>query len=198
MINWIFIGILVIILIIIIILHIGVRIIANWQKVGSKLEFSIIIQFLSRFTIYSLQYPSIDSNNENKKKYDDESIRDILGYVKNSWCLIMDFFKKFLSSLKVDKLENHLNFGLDSYVSTAEYVGYLWSIFVIPNSLFENAILSVEPNFNEAIIDFKGECNIKINLLKIIIPTITLLQDKNIRNIIKKTKKKVEHNGNSQ
>ncbi len=189
MINWIFIGIL-IILIVIIILYRGVRIIANWQKVGSQFEFSVRIKILSKFTIYFLQYPCLDNDGENNNKYENDVIRDVLENVVNSFDLIMDFFKKFLNSLKVKKLENHLNFGMDSYVTTAKYVGYLWSIFTLPNSSFKNISLSVEPNFNGMIIDFEGECDININLLQIIIPTITLLKNKKIRNIIKKLKKR--------
>ena len=174
-----------IVAIILIILYLGVTIIAEWQKTGSKLEFEVKVLILSKIKIYSMEYPSKNIEKEDKKDDEKSSRKDILKSLKPTVKPLMEYFKKFLKSLQVKKLENHVNLGLDSYVSTAKYVGYLWTIFVIPNSLFENANLTAEPNFDESIVDFNGECDIKINLLKIILPTVILLKNKDVRNLIK-------------
>lgn len=189
-----------IIIIILILLYLGVRIIASWEKVGPKLEFDFKILIFSKIKLYHIEYPSNKGNNEPKKDEDEEDknhdIKNILKLAKPTINPFIEFFKKILYTIQVKEMENHLNFGMDSYVDTAKYVGYMWAILVFPNTLFKNTNLSVEPNFTEPIFDFKGECDIKINLLKIISPTITLLKNKDVRKLIK-ILIKGEENGDS-
>ena len=45
--------------------------------------------------------------------------------------------------------------------------------------------LSVEPRFNEVITDFEGKIELKINILLLLIHSLTLLTKKNIRELIK-------------
>ena len=66
-----------------------------------------------------------------------------------------------------------------------QYTGYMWSLFVIPNSSHKNVKLTVEPTFKEPTFNFKGCVDIKVNLLKIVVPTIRLLMQKEVRDFIK-------------
>lgn len=174
-----------IVAIILIILYLGVRIIADWKKVGSKLEFKLTVLFLSKINVYSIEYPSEKTQEKSKEENKNFDIKVILKALKPTVKPLLKFLKKVLKSIEVEKLKNHINLGMDSYVSTAKYIGYLWSIFIIPNSLFKNANLTAEPNFDESIFDFNGECDIKINLLKIAVPAVILIKNKNIRKLIK-------------
>lgn len=182
--------IIVILLIIAIVLYLGIRVKGNWEKIGSELELNLDILLFSKFNIFNISYPEKEEQEEEKSENEKEDggfdIKKYLDDIKPSVDPLLRFFKSFLNSIEVKKLQNYLDFGLDSYVDTAKYVGYMWSILVFPNSMFKNAKLSVNPCFNESKIDFKGNVDIKINLLKLVIPAIRLIADKNIRNLIKK------------
>ena len=187
----------IILLIIFIILYLGVRIIAEWQKSESDFEFNLRILILSKVNVYSMEYPSKEEKKDSKQEGKNSDMKPVLKTLPPAIKPVVQYLKKILKSLQFMKLENHVNLGLDSYVSTAKYVGYLWSIFIIPNSLFENASLTAEPNFDESVIDFKGECDIKINLLKIVLPTIVLIKNKDVRKLIK-TFREGRKDGNTQ
>lgn len=178
--------ILIIILFIIILLYIGVKITLIYKKEGSNLNGCLKILILKKIKIYSVEFPKesedTDIDDDEDKQRDGQKIFELM-----KPCF--EYFKEFLKSLnkciKVTKLENHLIFGLDSYVDTAKYIGYIWSLIIIVNNFHKNARLSAEPSFNGSIFDIKGANEVDINLLKIIPPTIKLLSKKEVRNLIR-------------
>ena len=93
--------------------------------------------------------------------------------------------KKLFNSIKVEKLENHLIIGFSNYADTGEYIGYIWTVFSILNTIIPNSRLTAEPSFKGEIINFKGYASININILKLIKPLIDLLLKKEIRALIK-------------
>ena len=94
-----------------------------------------------------------------------------------------------MKCIRVQKLENHLIFGMDSYTDTAKYIGYIWGFIVIVNSTHKNARLSAEPSFNGSIFDVKGTNELEINLLKLIPPILKLISKKEVRTLIKEVRK---------
>ena len=98
---------------------------------------------------------------------------------------ISDFLKKTVKSLKVSKLENHLKFGLVSYADTAQYIGYIWAVNGFIKTLYPVSKVSAEPVFGDPVIDFKGCLDVDINLLKLLLPVVSLISKKEIRILIK-------------
>ena len=58
-------------------------------------------------------------------------------------------------------------------------------MFTIVNNDHENARLSAEPSFNGSVFDIKGDNELDINLLKVMIPAIKLISKKEVRLLIK-------------
>lgn len=190
MLNILLMIILIIISFIIILLFIGVKIALIYDKRGSKLEGCLKILILKKIKVYSLEYPGEDEQEELPEYEEDEEedsreLKEILDLAKPCF----EDFKKFLSSfvdcIKIKKLDNHLIFGLDSYVDTAKYIGYIWSLFIIVNEAHKNAKLSAEPSFNGSIFDAKGINELDINILKLIPPAIKLISKKEVRTLIR-------------
>ena len=168
--------ILIIILFIIIFLYIGIKISINYKKTGPKFEGFVNILILKRIKIYSITLLEDKSEDKDFKKI-----------YKLSKPFLKDFkiyLNKFLKCVKVESLENHVILGLTSYSD----IGYIWIVSLLISNTFPNAKLSAEPCFTEEIIDFKGKGNIKINLLKLIKPTLELLSKKEIRKFIRDVK----------
>ena len=97
----------------------------------------------------------------------------------------VEFLKSAMKCIRVEKLENHLIFGMDSYVETAKYIGYIWSLMIIVNSSHKNAKLSAQPSFNGSILDGNGDNELEINILKLIPPVIRLVLKKEVITLIK-------------
>ena len=95
------------------------------------------------------------------------------------------YLKSVLKSLKVQKLKNHIIFGMDSYADTGQYIGIIWGILATVNPLHEKMQISAEPSFNGSRLDGYGENNIEIYPLKILVPTIRLMLNKDVRNLIR-------------
>lgn len=178
--------ILIIIIFIIILLYIGVKIAFIYDKKGSKLKGCLKILILKKIKIYSLEFPSKDEKNDDEDE--DEKDRDgkkIFELAKPCFKYFKEFLKSFTKCIHIAKLENHLIFGLDSYVDTAKYIGYIWSLTSVVNSTHENARLTAEPSFTGSVLDVKGENELDINILKLIPPAIKLISKKEVRNLIK-------------
>lgn len=176
-------------IIILIVLYLGIRINSNLEKLGPKLTFNLKIEILSKIKIYEYKYPQIDKK-ENDKYEEQMDIKEIYTIIKPSLKILLDFFKKVLKSFEIKKLYFHLDFGLDSYVDTAKYVGYMWAALVFSNSLSENIDLSVQPIFTQPLFDFNGNLDVKFKLIDIIIPAMKLLLNKDVRKLIKKIRGK--------
>ena len=148
---------LIIILILIIFLYMGLRISLSFEKTGSKLSAIIKINIS----------------------------KNLMKPLKNALPYISDFLKKTVKSLKVSKLENHLKFGLASYADTAQYIGYIWAVNGFIKTLYPVSKVSAEPVFGDPVIDFKGCLDVDINLLKLLLPVVSLISKKEIRILIK-------------
>lgn len=172
--------ILIIILFIIIFLYIGIKISINYKKTGPKFEGFVNILILKRIKIYSIILL--------EDKSEDKDFKKIYKLSKPFLKDFKIFLNKFLKCVKVESLENHVILGLTSYSDTVKYIGYIWIVSLLISNTFPNAKLSAEPCFTEEIIDFKGKGNIKINLLKLIKPTLELLSKKEIRKFIRDVK----------
>ena len=187
----------IIILFIIILLYFGVKISLIYDKKGPELEGCLQISILRKIKVFSKDFLSSQPNKtEDKKneeeKEEEESEEDKKDDKKELFKLAkpcFGHFKTFLISamkcIRVEKLENHLIFGMDSYVDTAKYIGYIWSLMIIVNSSHKNAKLSTQPSFNGSILDGNGDNELEINILKLIPPVIRLVLKKEVRTLIK-------------
>lgn len=186
MLNILLMIILIIIIFIIILLYIGVKIAFIYDKKGSVLKGCLKILILKKIKVYSLEYPSNESEDEKEEdEKEDRDNRKILELAKPCLGDFKEFIKSFTKCIHVTKLENHLIFGLDSYADTAKYIGYIWSILIIINNSHKNAKLTAEPSFNGSVLDAKGANELDINLLKVIPPAIKLISKKEVRKFIK-------------
>lgn len=181
--------ILIIILFIIVLLYFGVGITLKYGKTGSKLEGCLQIYILRKIKIYSSHFSSKEKKekNENKNDEDDEEKdrQPLFKLLKPCFRHFKEFLKSFMKCIRVQNLENHLVFGMDSYTDTAKYIGYIWSLMIIVNSSHKNARLSAKPSFNGSIFDVKGSNEFEINLLKLIPPVLKLILQKEVRTLIK-------------
>ena len=178
---------LIIILILIIFLYMGLRISLSFEKTGSKLSAIIKINIFKKITVY----------NSSKEKETviflkifiliiaEKRSKNLMKPLKNALPYISDFLKKTVKSLKVSKLENHLKFGLASYADTAQYIGYIWAVNGFIKTLYPVSKVSAEPVFGDPVIDFKGCLDVDINLLKLLLPVVSLISKKEIRILIK-------------
>ena len=188
----------IIILFIIILLYFGVKISLIYDKKGPELEGCLQISILRKIKVFSKDFLSSqpakkeDKKDEEEPKEEEESEEDKKDDKKELFKLAkpcFGHFKTFLISamkcIRVEKLENHLIFGMDSYVETAKYIGYIWSLMIIVNSSHKNAKLSAQPSFNGSILDGNGDNELEINILKLIPPVIRLVLKKEVRTLIK-------------
>lgn len=178
--------ILIIILFIIILLYTGVRIALIYEKKGRYLKGCLKILILKRIKIYSVKFPK--KSEDNDKDEDDDTERDgkkIFELMKPCFGYFKEFLESFVKCIHVKKLENHLIFGLDSYVDTGKYIGYIWSLLIIVNNSHKNARLSAEPSFNGSIFDGYGDNQVEINLLMLIPPAIKLISKKEVRALLR-------------
>ncbi len=181
--------ILIIILFIIILLIIGIKISLNYNKRGSEITGCFKILILKKITVYSRKFPSDDEDKKEEKEEEKESKqRDIKKLFKLAKPCFKDF-KIFLKSsfkvIKVEKIENHLIFGLDSFADTGKYIGIIWAVLAIVNSMHEKLRLSAEPSFNGSQLDGKGVNEFEIYPLKLLIPTARLICKKDVRKFIR-------------
>jgi hypothetical protein len=178
--------ILIIILFIIILLYIGVKIAFTYDKTGSKFKGCLKILILKKIKIYSLEFPSQNKEKEdNEEEESERDIKELFELAKPCLKDFKDFLKSFVKCISITKLENQLILGLDSYVDTARYIGYILGTIAIINSSHKNARLSAQPCFIESKIDARGINELDINVLKLIPPAIKLISKKEVRELIK-------------
>lgn len=188
----------IIILFIIILLYFGVKISLIYDKKGPELEGCLQISILRKIKIFSKDFLSSqpakkeDKKDEEEPKEEEESGEDkkddkkeLFKLAKPCFSHFVEFLKSAMKCIRVEKLENHLIFGMDSYVDTAKYIGYIWSLMIIVNSSHKNAKLSAQPSFNGSILDGNGDNELEINILKLIPPVIRLVLKKEVRTLIK-------------
>lgn len=188
----------IIILFIIILLYFGVKISLIYDKKGPELEGCLQISILRKIKVFSKDFLSSqpakkeDKKDEEEPKEEEESGEDkkddkkeLFKLAKPCFSHFVEFLKSAMKCIRVEKLENHLIFGMDSYVGTAKYIGYIWSLMIIVNSSHKNAKLSAQPSFNGSILDGNGDNELEINILKLIPPAIRLVLKKEVRILIK-------------
>ena len=179
--------ILIIILFIIILLLIGIKIKLEYYKKGSEVKGCLKILVLKKIKIYTLNFPSQDDDEDDES--DDEKkerdIKKIFNLAKPCLKDLLDYLKTALGSIKIKIAENHLVFGLDSYADTGKYIGIIWGIFSIVNSMHEKLKMSAEPSFSGSVLDANGNNELEIYPLKLLIPTIKLVSKKEIRTLIR-------------
>ena len=188
----------IIILFIIILLYFGVKISLIYDKKGPELEGCLQISILRKIKVFSKDFLSSqpakkeDKKDKEEPKEEEESGEDkkddkkeLFKLAKPCFSHFVEFLKSAMKCIRVEKLENHLIFGMDSYVETAKYIGYIWSLMIIVNSSHKNAKLSAQPSFNGSILDGNGDNELEINILKLIPQVIRLVLKKEVRTLIK-------------
>lgn len=187
----------IIILFIIILLYFGVKISLIYDKKGPELEGCLQISILRKIKVFSKDFLSSQPNKTEDKKDEEEKEeeesgedkkddkKELFKLAKPCFSHFVEFLKSAMKCIRVEKLENHLIFGMDSYVGTAKYIGYIWSLMIIVNSSHKNAKLSAQPSFNGSILDGNGDNELEINILKLIPPVIRLVLKKEVRTLIK-------------
>ena len=191
MLNILLMIILIIILFIIILLYIGVKISLIYDKTGSKLEGCLKILILKKIKVYSLEYPSPDEEEVEEEDADEEdesegrNLKELYELAKPCFEDFKIFLKSFDKCIKIQKLDNHLIFGLDSYADTGKYIGQIWGLLSVVNRTHKNVRLSAEPSFNGSVLDVRGVNEIEINILKVIPPALRLVMQKEVRELIR-------------
>lgn len=187
----------IIILFIIILLYFGVKISLIYDKKGPELEGCLQISILRKIKVFSKDFLSSQPNKTEDKKNEEEKEeeeseedkkddkKELFKLAKPCFSHFVEFLKSAMKCIRVEKLENHLIFGMDSYVETAKYIGYIWSLMIIVNSSHKNAKLSAQPSFNGSILNGNGDNELEINILKLIPPVIRLVLKKEVRTLIK-------------
>lgn len=183
--------ILIILFLIIVLLYFGIKISLIYDKTDSKLEGCLQISILRKIKLYSLNLPSLkkDKKNDEDNKKTKNDIKQLFKLLKPCFEHFKLFLKSFMKCIRVQNLENHLIFGMDSYTDTAKYIGYIWSFIIIINSSHKNAKLSAEPSFNGSVFNVNGVNEFEINILKLIPPVLRLISKKEVRTLIKEVKK---------
>ena len=206
-----FLIIIIALIIILIILYNGIRLFLTVEKEKGvvKYEFKITILKIAIFTrkgtekiIDTLSHNEDEDSEENeedeeeskgeseseeeekglKEKY--EEIKPILKELIKSKEELKNFLKNILKAINLKKLEGKLIIGLSDHTTTVKIASWIWSVGAIVNSSKPTQI-SVEPRFNEVITDFEGKIELKINILLLLIYSLALLTEKNIRELIK-------------
>ena len=188
MLNILLMIILIIILFIIILLFIGIRISFIYEKIGKNINGCLKILIFKKIKVYSSTFPKEDEDEtEDEEEEEDKNhdIKKIYNLAKPCFGDFKVYLRHVFKSINISKLENHLLFGLDSYASTAKYIGIIWAIQSLVNNMHKNACFTAEPSFNGSVIDLKGDNQLEIKPLKLFIPTIRLLCKKEVRTLIR-------------
>ena len=98
---------------------------------------------------------------------------------------LLDYLKSVMNTIKIKMAKNHLVFGLSDYADTGKYIGIIWGVFSIINSMHDKLRLSAEPSFTGSVIDGEGINEVDIYPLKLLIPTIRLISKKDVRTLIR-------------
>ncbi|MBR4448318.1 DUF2953 domain-containing protein [Methanobrevibacter sp.] len=167
---------------------IGIKIKLEYYKKGSEVKGCLKILILKKIKVYSRNFPSQDDDEEEEERDDEEKERDvkkIFNLAKPCMNDLLDYLKTALESVKIKIAENHLVFGLDSYADTGKYIGIIWGILSVVNSMHEKLKISAEPSFAGSVLDAKGVNEVDIYPLKLVVPTIKLVSKKEIRTLIR-------------
>jgi len=178
--------IIIIILLIIILLTTGIKISIKYTKKESEIKGCLKILILKKIPIYTTKFPDEKDKDKNtEKKHKKHNMKKIYHLLKPCLKDILTYLKTILKTMKIKQIENHIIFGMESYTDTGKYIGIIWAILSIINSINKNIKISAEPTFTESKLDAKGKNEIEIYPLKLLIPTLKLLTKKQIIKLIK-------------
>ena len=180
--------ILIIILFIIILLLIGIKIKLEYYKKGSEVKGCLKILIFKKIKIYSRNFPSQDEDDDEEDEDEEKKQRDIkkiFDLAKPCLNDLLDYLKSALKTMKIKMAKNHLVFGLSDYADTGKYIGIIWGVLSIINSMHDKLRLSAEPSFTGYVIDAEGINEVDIYPLKLVIPTIRLISKKDVRTLIR-------------
>ena len=178
--------ILIIILFLIILLIMGIKITFEYNKTGSEFEGCLKILILRKIKIYSTEFPSKDSpSDDGEKKEKDRNIKNIIELAKPCFKDLLNYLNTILNSIRIKKIHNHFIIGMDSFADTGKYIGIIWGVLAVINPIDRNLKISAEPSFNGSRLDGKGTNEIEIRIIKLIVPTVRLILNKDIRLLIR-------------
>ena len=186
MLNILWMIILIIILLIIILLAAGIKISLQYMKKGSQIKGCLKILIFKKIRIYTINFPAKDKKEETSKTNEKErDTEKLLKLAKPCIKDLLNYAKTVIKTLNITRIQNHLIFGMDSYADTGKYIGIIWAIFSVINTLDKNMKISAEPSFAGSVIDAEGVNELEIYPLKMIIPTVSLIRKKHIRKLIR-------------
>ena len=178
--------ILIIILFIIILLLIGIKIKLEYNKKGSKVKGCLKILILKKIKVYSQSFPSQEDDEEDEdEEKKQRDVKKIFNLAKPCLNDLLDYLKVALNTMKIKTVKNHLIFGMSDYADTGKYIGIIWGVLSIINSMHEKLQLSAEPSFTGYVLDGEGTNEVDIYPLKLVMPTIRLISKKDVRTLIR-------------
>ena len=181
--------ILIIILFIIILLLIGIKIKLEYYKKGSEVKGCLKTLIFKKIKIYSRSFPSQDEEDDDDEDEDEEEkqrdMKKIFDLAKPCLNDLLDYLKSALNTIKIKIIKNHLVFGMSDYADTGKYIGIIWGVLSVINSMHEKLMLSAEPSFAGSVLDAEGINEVDIYPLKLVIPTIRLVSKKDVRALIR-------------
>jgi hypothetical protein len=178
--------ILIIILFIIILLIVGIKIKLEYNKKGSEVKGCLKILIFKKLKIYTYNFPSSDNDqNKDEETKHERDHKKLFDLAKPCFKYFKNYLKSILNVIKIKRVENHLVFGLESYADTGKYIGIIWAILAVVNSMHDKLKLSAEPSFTGSVLDAQGINEVEIYPLKILTPTIKLISKKEVRTFIR-------------
>ena len=179
--------ILTIILLIIIILIPGIKISLEYAKKDNTFKGCLKILILKKIRIYTHSFPQKDDEKDDDKEREGKKrdLKKILNLTRPGINDLMDYLKSITKTINIKKIQNHLIFGMESYADTGKYIGIIWGLISVINTLDENMKLSAEPSFAGSVINAEGINQVEIYPLKMIAPTLKLIRKKHIRKLIR-------------
>ena len=179
--------IILIIILFIILLLMGIKISFEYSKKDSEFKGCLKILIFKKIKIYTHKFPSEDDN-DGKNKDEEKKQRDIkkiLNLARPCFEDLKNYLKSVLNTINIKKINNHIIFGLSSYAETGKYIGIIWAILAIINSMHDKLKLTAEPSFKGSTVDGWGVNEFEIYPLKLLIPTIKLISKKDVRKLIR-------------
>ena len=178
--------ILIIILFIIILLITGIKIKLEYTKKGSKVKGCLKILIFKKLKIYTYNFPSDKSEeNTDEKKQSRPDYKKISNLAKPCLKDLIKYLKTVLKTVNITKIENHFIIGFESYYDTGKNIGIIWAILATINPIHEKLKLSAEPSFTGSVFDAIGVNEVDIYPYKLLIPTVRLISNKEVRNLIR-------------
>ena len=178
--------ILIIILLIILLLIIGIKISFEYEKTGSEFKGCLKILVFKKIRVYTSHFPEKDDKDEDEdREHKKRDIKKIYNLARPCFNELMDYLKAALNTLKITRIENHLIFGMESFADTGMYIGIIWAVLAAINPIDKNIMLSAEPSFAGLRLDASGVNQVDVYPLKLLVPTIRLILNNDIRALIR-------------